>query len=645
MVEQLTLNQWVAGSSPAGETYENKKLLYLLQEFFLSDRWFIMKKSYSSRRYTINTIIIVIGVIFIFRLFYIQVIEKGYKTSADNNVLRYITEYPARGLIYDAKGRLLVFNEATYDLMVIPRQLPESFDTTEFCKLLDIDNITFRKRIRAAINYSSYIPSIFEEKLTKETYGYLQEKLVKFPGFYIQARTIRNYPNPVAAQILGYIGEVTPELLKTDDYYRLGDYLGVSGIEKSYEKELRGRKGVKIIMVDVRGRDKGSYQNGKYDVDSKKGMDLYTFLDLELQIYGELLMKGKRGSIVAIDPATGGILSMVSAPTYDPGLLVGRDRASNYFKLIIDKNLPLFNRALTGKYPPGSTFKTAVGLVAEQEGVLFPNTMYPCYGGFPLGNGKSVGCHSHFSPLNFEQAIQHSCNAYFCKTFKTTIDNKKYKSTREAYDSWRKHIMSFGFGAKLNCDLPNESSGNIPSSNYFDKAFGKNRWRSLSIISLSIGQGEIQLTPLQLANLTAIIANRGFYYTPHIVQAIGTKDDVNYRFSKKHYTDVESKYFYPVVDAMYEVVEAGTARNVKMDSIKVCGKTGTAQNAGKNHSIFIAFAPINNPKIAIAVVVENSGFGATWAAPIASLMIEKYLTHKIKRKDLEKEIIDGKTIN
>jgi len=601
-----------------------------------------VKNTLSNRAYVVAIIFIAIGLVFIVRLFFIQVIETRYKSSADNNALRYITNYPARGLVYDRDGKLLVFNEATYDLVVVPKQLKPDLDTLALCRLIEMEPVEMRKKLIAAKKYSSYLPSIIDEKLRTETYGMLQEQLVKFPGFYVQARTVRNYPNPIAAHILGYIGEVTPENLKQDDYYRPGDYIGISGIEKSYEKELRGVKGINIIMVDVHGQDKGSYLSGKYDVAPRAGLDLYTSLNLELQKYGELLMQGKRGSIVAIEPATGEILAMVSGPSYDPGLLVGRDRAKNYFSLLTDKNLPLFNRAMTGKYPPGSAFKTVVGLVGQQEGVLFPETRYPCGGGFSLGGGKMVGCHAHGGPLDLRGAIQHSCNAYFCKVFKTCIDNKAYANPGEALTAWRKIVMSFGLGQKLGIDLPNESSGNIPTPKYYDKIFGKDRWRALSIISVAIGQGEIQLTPLQMANLVCIIANRGYYYTPHIVSAIGKKSNPNPRYLTRHQTLVDQRHFLPVVDGMYTVVEAGTAHNVRLDSVTMCGKTGTVQNAGKNHSVFIAFAPRDNPRIAIAAVVENSGFGATWAAPISSLMIELYLKGKVKRTDMEALIINSK---
>ena len=601
-------------------------------------------KTFTSRRYVINTIFVVIALIFIIRIFFLQIIDETNKSRADNNVFRYLTEFPARGLVYDRNGKPLLFNEATYDLMVIPHQMGKHFDTVGFCKLIDNDIETFRKKIKFATAYSNFLPTIYDEKIPKEQYGIFQERLSEFPGFYIQARTIRNYPQPYCAQILGYIGETTPEMLEADEYYKPGDYIGISGLEKSYEKELRGKKGIRIIMVDVHNRDMGSYMSGKFDVQAKAGQDLHTYLDADLQEYAEKLLANKRGSVVAIDPKTGGIIAIASSPAYDPNLLVGRDRAKNYFDLIKDKNLPLFNRALSGRYPPGSTFKLVVGLVGLEEGVLNTTIMYPCYGGFPLPDGKMIKCHNHASPLALLGAIQTSCNAYFCKVLKTTIENRLYGSTEVGFNAWRDYVLSFGLGKPLGVDLPSESGGNIPTSSYYDKYFGRGHWRATSVISIAIGQGEIQLTPLQLANLAAIIANRGFYYTPHIVKAIGSVDNLNQKYLTKNYTKVSAKYFDYVIQGMLGVVEGGTAHNIRMDSIKVCGKTGTVQNAGKNHSVFIAFAPKDNPQIAIAAVVENSGFGATWAAPVASLMIEKYLTHKVKRLDLEKQIMDSKLI-
>jgi len=604
-----------------------------------------MERLYANRKYIIIGLFVAIGLFFIVRLFYVQILVDKYILSANNNVLRYITQYPARGLVYDRFGKLLVYNEAAYDLMVIPRQV-KKLDTAELCRLAGVETKDFPERLKRAQNFSRYLPSIFEAQITRENYGYLEEKLYNFPGFYVQLRTLRKYTYPIAAHTLGYIGEVSPEMINRNPYYKSGDYIGISGIEKSYEEFLRGKKGLKIRVFDVHNRDMGSFQNGKYDTISKAGPDLYSSLDADLQMYGELLMTGKKGSIVAIEPSTGEILCLVSSPSYDPNLLVGQARKKNY-KILSEDTVfvPLFNRALMAMYPPGSTFKLVDALVGQQEGVLFPETRYSCPGGFAIGNGKIVACHSHFSPLDLTQAIQFSCNTYFCQVFRSIIDKKTFLNTRQGYENWRKQVMSFGFGKKLGIDLTGELNGNIPSPAYYDKYHGKNRWRSMSVISLAIGQGEIGITPVQLANLTALIANRGFFYTPHIIRAIGKEDSMNRKFPEKRFCGVDSKYFEVVIQGMENVVTAGTATNAEIDSITVCGKTGTAQNPhGKNHSIFIAFAPRDNPKIAISVVVENAGFGATWAAPIASLMIEKYITRTVKRKEVEERMINSNLI-
>jgi len=600
-----------------------------------------MKKRYSERRYIIATIIIVVSVLFILRLFYIQVIDKSFQKMADNNAIRELTEYPARGLIYDKNGELLVYNEAVYDLMVIPREV-KNIDTAELCRLLNIPIDIFNKRMLAARNYSPYVSSIFERQIPKEMYGFVQEKLYKFPGFYIQARTVRKYPLPIAAHALGSIGEVSQKVIEEDSYYAPGDYIGLTGIEKYYEKVLRGRKGRKKVMFDAFNRAKGRYMNGDYDIPAVEGLNLYTYMDAKLQEYGEALMKGKRGSIVAIDPTTGGILAIVSSPGYDPNLLVGRNRGKNFKALIEDQSKPLFDRALMAQYPPGSTFKLVNALIGQQEGVLFPDTRYSCSGGFPLGGGKVVRCHGHASPLDLKQSIQVSCNTYYCKAFKDIIENKKYKNTREGFEAWRSHVIDMGFGQKLGSDLPNELPGNIPQAEVYDKIHGKNKWKALSIISLAIGQGEIGITPLQLANLGAIIANKGWYYPPHIVKDIGLPDCPNPLFKKKINTGIDSSYFEIIKEGMLDVVEAGTGFGVRMTEIKACGKTGTAQNPhGANHSLFLAFAPYDNPKIVVSVVVENAGYGATWAAPIASLMMEYYILGKVSRKDMENRIING----
>ncbi len=600
-----------------------------------------MKNTYNDRQFIIFIIFLSIGIIFIARLFYIQIVEDRYKISADNNVLRYDTDYPLRGLIYDRHGELLVYNEASYDLMIIPRQV-KKIDTLEFCKLIGIDLGSFKTKLYIAKNYSNYKPSIFEKQISKEMYASLQEKLHNFPGFYVQPRTLRKYPRPMAGHVLGYIGEVTPDQIENDSYYKSGDYIGISGIEKSYEKALRGKKGLKIKLFDVFNREKGSYQNGKFDTISVPGLHLYSSLDAKLQEYGEKLMAGKRGSIVAIEPATGEILTLVSCPNYDPNLLVGRERSKNYVKLLTDtKNKPLFNRALVAQYSPGSTFKLINALIGLQEGVLTTATRYPCAGGFQFG-GITIRCHSHPSPLDVYASIAYSCNSFYCNVFRTIIDNRKYKSSRDGFIAWRAYLKSFGIGERLESDLPNVGRGNVPSPEYYDKLHGSTHWNSYSIISLAIGQGELSITPFQMANIVATIANRGYFYAPHIVRALGLETNILNKFRTKNKIDIDKKNFDIVIDAMHQVVENGTAKGAKLDSVAICGKTGTVQNThGINHSTFIAFAPMDNPKIAICVFVENSGYGATWAAPIASLMIEKYLKGKVKRTELEERMING----
>jgi penicillin-binding protein 2 len=605
-----------------------------------------MERVFADRKYIIIGFVVLIGLIYLVRLFYVQILVDKYILSANNNVLRYMTQYPARGFIFDRFGKLLVYNEAAYDLMVIPRQVKNP-DTAALCNLLGITTQEFVNRLQKARNFSPYQPSVFEAQITRENYGFIEEKLFLFPGFFVQSRTLRKYTYPVAAHAFGYIGEAGPEVITKNPYYQPGDYIGINGIEKSYETALRGRKGMKIRVFDVLNRDKGSFRDGKYDTAALAGTDLYSTMDAELQQYGELLMTNKKGSIVAIEPTTGEILCIVSSPSYDPNLLAGNIRKKNYANLLADTvYVPLFNRALMAMYPPGSTFKLVDALIGQQEGVLTPQTRYGCPGGFAIGNGKVVGCHPHPSPTDLVGSIQISCNTYYCRVFKAIIDNRKYLNTRQAYENWRNEVMSFGFGKKLGIDIAGELNGNIPSPAFYDKYHGKNRWRSMTIISLAIGQGEIGITPVQLANFTATIANRGWFYTPHLVRAIGKPDSLNPAFATKHRVSVDPSYFDIVIEGMANVVTAGTATGAKLDSVEICGKTGTAQNPhGKNHSLFIAFAPRNNPKIAISVVCENAGYGATWAAPIASLMIEKYLNRKVMRKDIEERMIGGNLIN
>ena len=598
-----------------------------------------MKDAFINRKYLIMAIMVLACFMLLVRLFVIQIVKDTYRLSADNNVLRYVIQYPARGLIYDRNGELIVSNMAAYDLMVIPAQAKE-IDTAEFCSLLGITEEMFNKQMRAARAYSRRAPSEFLKQISDETYARLQEKMFLYPGFYVQPRTLRKYTRPVAAHILGYVSEVDEGNIKKNPYYKPGDYIGKSGIEEAYESELRGHKGVKIYMVDVFSRIKGAYADGEMDTTAVQGLDIISSIDLDLQEYGELLMKNKRGSIVAIEPQTGEVLSLVTAPNYDPGLLVGRVRSDNFAKLQSDTALlPLFNRALMASYPPGSTFKPINGLIGLQEGVITENTEFGCDHGYLF-----VGCHGHASPLDLAGAVANSCNSYFCQTFRRVLENKNYGSIAEAFEKWRRYLTEFGFGTKLGTDFVNELAGFVPATSYYDRYHGKDKWKALTVISLAIGQGEIGTTPLQMANMTAAIANRGFYYTPHIVKGIGREMTISNDFTTRHEIDIDSANFEKIILGMEGAVNGapgGTARIAAINGITVCGKTGTAQNPhGEDHSVFIAFAPKDDPKIAIAVYVENAGFGSTYAAPVASLMIEKYLRDTISNKALEQRILD-----
>jgi len=581
--------------------------------------------------------------IFIIRLFSIQVIDDSFKTSSENNVIRKQTDYPRRGLIYDRNKKLIVYNEAAYDLMITPKQATD-IDTTLICSLLEIDSLNLIKRIEKARNYSMYKASVLMKQISVETYTKLQENMFLMPGFFVQTRTLRKYPFSTASHLLGYVGEVNQKIVKSKPYYREGDYIGVSGIEKAYEDKLRGKKGVKLLLKDVHNNIKGSFNNGKFDIKSKPGKDLQSSIDIFLQNYGESLMKNKRGSIVALEPSTGEILCLVSSPNYDPNILVGRKRSENY--LILNKdtiNKPLFNRASLAQYPPGSTFKLINALIGLQEKVIYSGSKFNCDEGYVYGEEKrKMKCHPHRSPLNLIESISNSCNAYFCNVYRTIIE--KYPNTYEGYDVWRNYVTSFGLGNWLNNDLPTGQKGFVPTQKFYDRIYGKNRWKSLTNLSLSIGQDALLTTPIQMANMTAAIANRGYYYTPHIIKSI-ENDSIDDRFKKPIRTMVDSSLFEIVIRGMQEVVEdeeLGTSNIAKMENITVCGKTGTAQNPhGEDHSIFIGFAPKDNPKIALAVYVENGGWGSTWAVPIASLMIEKYLNDTIKRDWLEKKIIEG----
>jgi len=594
---------------------------------------------HKDRKYSIGIIILVVAVILLVRLFYLQVIDSSYKLSAENNSKRIDFEYPARGLIYDRNNELLVYNQPSYDLMIAPYEL-KPFDSLELCDILNIRI----ERLRDGIK-NSYLKrrDPFIKQLSPETYAVLQEKLFKYPGFYVKARTLRKYEHEIAAHLLGYVGEVDDADIASDPYYSLGDYIGISGIEKSYEKTLRGEKGQKVYLVDVHSRIMGAFQGGRFDRNAKVGQNIVCAIDAELQTYGEKLMKNYKGSVVGIEPSSGEILILISSPAYNPSLLIGRQRTANYLLLQKDTLEPLFNRPLMANYPPGSTFKTVNGLIALQEKVITYHTKFYCDLGYHYGRIK-VACHDHQSPLNFPQAIQNSCNAYFCNVFRKIIDDGKYGSVTEAYINWRKHVTSFGFGSRLNSDFTNELPGFIAPSTYYDKYYGKNGWKSLTILSLAIGQGELLITPIQMANMTAIIANHGYYYIPHVVKSIQGQNNIEPRFTEKKYTTIDSATFDPVIEGMDLAVNGGagsTAYWARLKDIIICGKTGTAQNPhGKDHSIFVAYAPKENPQIAIAVFVENAGFGSSYAAPIASLLIEKYLTDTITRTWMEKRILD-----
>jgi penicillin-binding protein 2 len=585
-----------------------------------------------ARRYVIQGIFIAAAIIIIVRLFYLQVINDKYLLSANNNVLRRITIYPARGVILDRNNKILVQNEPVYDLMVIPREV-KPFDTLEFCRLLEITKARFDKQFKKARNQSIYRASVFEKQLSARVFAAFQEKLYQFPGFYAQNRTVRYYPDSLAAQFLGYIGEVNDKIIeKSNGFYSKGDYIGISGVERSYEDLLRGQRGVQNLMVDAFSRPKGHFADGKYDTLAVSGEGLQSSLDLELQRLGEELMRNKIGSIVAIEPSSGEILAFVSSPSYDPNLMVGRQRGNNYMKLLNNPYKPMFIRPIQAEYPPGSIFKVINALVAQQFGLITNSTTYVCGGGYRYGN-RVMGCTHVHGPMNLTQSIQYSCNTYYGYTFNKMIDHAGMKTVK-AYQRWQEAVAQFGIGSKLNIDLPNERKGLLPTADYYTKRWGGETWSSGFNISLSIGQGELGITPLQMANVMAIVANRGYYYNPHLIKAIGTKKIIKPEYTKRNNVGIDRKYFDAVIEGMSRVVNqpGGTAVYSKIPDIEMCGKTGTVQNPhGADHSVFVAFAPRVNPKIAIAVVVENSGFGATWSAPIASLLVEKYLKDSISR--------------
>lgn len=586
-----------------------------------------------NRRYIISGAVCLLIVVFIIRLFYLQVIDTNYKTWADSNAFLKNTLYPSRGIIYDRNKKLLVLNQPAYDIMVIMREI-QPFDTLEFCKTVHISKEQFDKRMldiknrRLNPGYSSYVSQVFMNQLSSQDYGVLQEKLYKFPGFYIQNRTIREYQYPNAAHVLGSIGQVNKNDLEKDPYYVQGDYSGRSGVERSYEKILRGNKGVEILLRDAHGRIKGKYEEGLHDITPVSGKNITLSLDMDLQAYGEELMQNKLGAIVMIEPTTGEILCMVSAPTYDPSLLVGRQRGENHALLEKNPNKILLDRTLMGTYPPGSTFKLAQGLIFLEEKVITPETSYSCYNGYPFLGGRPA-CHGHYSPLSLIPAIATSCNAFFCWGLHDMLDNRrKYPSIQVGFDVWKNHMVSMGFGYQLGVDLPGEKRGYIPNSQFYDTVH-RGRWNSSSIISIAIGQGEILTTPLQICNLSATIANQGYFYTPHIVKGI-QDTPLDTLYTNKRRTSIHSTYYDYAKEGMLQAVLGGTCRSAAIPGIQVCGKTGTSQNPrGKDHSIFMGFAPYDSPQVSIAVFVENAGFGATYAVPIAKLMMERYLTGSI----------------
>ncbi|MCR4829748.1 MAG: penicillin-binding protein 2 [Bacteroidales bacterium] len=591
---------------------------------------------YQERSLVVKIIFVTVVVIFIVRLAMLQLFDDSLRKIADQQALRNVTQYPARGLIYDRNGELLVHNEAVYDLMVIPRMMKD-FDTAYFCHCLGMSREEFDAKMKKACSYSLYSPSPFMKQISKEEYASWESHIYKFRGFYVQQRTLRIYDRPIAAHVLGYVGEVDSVDMSRDTmhYYRQGDYIGKSGLEKSYEEVLRGVKGKKVMQVDVHNREIGPYMNGQLDSTAIEGGNLYTTLDADLQAYAEELMANKRGCIVAIEPKTGEVLTLVSAPCYDPNLLVGRVRGTNYMMLLNDISRPLFNRALQAQYPPGSIFKIAQAMTALNLGVITPGQGFAC--------DKILGCHNHPSARSVQEAIKMSCNPYFYYTYRRVIQQGKYKNkfidSQYGLTVWDDYMHRFGFGERLGIDLPNVNSGFIPDTAFYNKRYGEGRWAFTTIYSNSIGQGEVGVVPLQMANLACIVANRGYYYTPHLVRYFGPDSARNEEFYERHETGIKSSYFDIAANGMYDVVHGagGTAHRANIPDIDICGKTGTAENIGIDHSVFIAFAPMDNPQIAVAVYVENAGAGGVWAAPIASLVIEKYIRGEVTRKDFERQ--------
>jgi penicillin-binding protein 2 len=554
-----------------------------------------------------------------------------YKKNADSNAFLKRIQFPARGAIRDRRGKLLVYNQPSYDLMVVMNE-QMGLDTLDFCNTLGITKEYYIRRMNEVKDsyrnpgYSRYTQQLFMTQLSPEEFSCFQEKLFKFPGFYVQQRTVRQYEYANAAHVLGDVAEVSMSEMEEDGYYQRGDYIGKTGVERSYEKQLRGEKGVQILLRDAKGRIQGHYMNGKMDTRPVPGKNLTLSIDIELQQLGERLMEGKLGSIVAIEPSTGEVLCMVSAPSYDPRVMVGRQRGKSQKEMQEDNKVPLLNRAIMGLYPPGSTFKTSQGLTFLQEGIISEGTSYPCSHGFRFGRLK-VGCHGHPAPLPLIPAIATSCNGYFCWGLYHMLGSHKYGTVQNAMTVWKDYMVSMGFGYKLGIDLPGEKRGMIPNAAFYDKAY-KGSWNGLTVISISIGQGEVTLTPLQIANLGATIANRGYYKVPHVVKEV-QGEPLDTLYSNRHYTKVSAENYEKVVQGMRKSVLGGTCRSANNPWYEVCGKTGTAQNRGHDHSVFMGFAPMNNPKIAVAVYVENGGWGADYGVPIGALIMEKYINGKL----------------
>lgn len=593
---------------------------------------------YEYRKFVIGGIALVVVLSYIARLGFLQLSDEEYKSRADNNAFLNSIIFPSRGVIYDRNGELLVYNQPAYDIMAIMREV-NNLDTLEFCKTLNITKATFDERMALIKNrnknpgYSPYTQQLFLAQISAEEFSIFQEKMFRFHGFYVRERTIRRYATDYCAHVLGDVAEVSPADVERDDYYAPGDYIGKQGVERSYEQELRGVKGVEVLLRDARGRIQGHYKNGALDRKPVPGKNLTLSIDAKLQALGERLMEGKMGAIVAIEPKTGEILCMVSAPSYDPHRMEGKQRGAQMMEMQRDPMKPMLNRAISGTYPPGSTFKTSQGLTFLQEGIITSSTAYPCYHGF-VTKGMRVGCHGHGSPLPLLPAIATSCNGYFCWGLYHMLSNRqKYTTIQDAVTTWKDYMVSMGFGYKLGIDLPGEARGMIPNADYYDRRLG--RWNALGVISIAIGQGEVTLTPLQIANLCATIANRGYYVTPHIVKDV-QDGHIADSLKVKHKTKVDTSYYNMVVEGMRKAVLGGTCHSANSPQYAVCGKTGTAQNRGKDHSAFMGFAPMEDPKIAVAVYVENGGFGATYGVPIGALIMEQYINGELSPASEEK---------